>query len=131
MSRLAAALAALLAMGAAAPAAAYLADNGLPVVRAADGTILVGARGGAAGRDFFCAAGDYARRLGAAPGSQVILLARPAPAAVFNGARTARFAVRASGGRGTLLTVRTRPGESMSVAHAYQLCAMDRLLDLR
>jgi hypothetical protein len=68
----------LVLMLGAAPAQAFVAENGLVVEPQSDGTVLVPWRGSSAATDFWCAAGDYAARvLGKSPGEDIWRLSAP------------------------------------------------------
>ncbi|PRY94725.1 hypothetical protein BCF33_0321 [Hasllibacter halocynthiae] len=105
---------------------AYPADNGLRVFPTDEGAV-VRSMGGAAAREFFCAAADWAVHTQGLPrGASIVLTRDVAPDPAFDGARTAYFAFGADG-RGTGLIVRPLAGESMSAAHALLICDQEGL----
>ena len=115
----------LVALAAPLPAAAFVTDNGFRTYPAADGSVIVRPVGGGAARDYFCAAGDWAREVKGAPyGATLVMTRAIARDPEFGGAFTARFTLAAPGsGEGTPgLFVRNRAGSSMSVAAARNVC---------
>lgn len=97
-------------------------NNFLVVPGPGSGEFTVLAQAGASGKDFFCAAGDYAHRRLGAPDSMRVMLVTPAgPNPAFNGQRTAGFRVVSSGEapprQGINISAR-RVGENLLVGHA-------------
>jgi hypothetical protein len=70
---------AFLLLLAASPASAFIADNDQRVLPQGDGTILVPWNGSSAATDFWCAAGDYAKRELRAQGGDTIWRLTPVP----------------------------------------------------
>ncbi|MCA8884441.1 MAG: hypothetical protein KDA50_11955 [Rhodobacteraceae bacterium] len=106
----------------------YVAQNGFRVYPGTDPTqFLVVPRGGSGGRQYFCAAGEYAwRRLGAAPADRVVVT-DPRPAG-GNGAVGFALAPRGTVESTSSITVSVaRAGESLRVVHAESLCRNDRI----
>lgn len=116
-------IAALLALSG--PAAAYVTDNGFRTYPAGDNSVIVRPLYGGSAREYFCAAGDWARRVKGAPfGSYLVMERGPARDPDFQGAFTARFALAAPGsGNGSPgIAVSRQAGTSMSVAQAQNVC---------
>lgn len=127
--QIAASLAALLAISACSPAAqtarmdsVFRAMNGYLVEPGpGSGQFTVRGQAGASGRDFFCAAGDYAyRRLGAPPVDRVELITNVGRNPAYNGQRTGTFRVvtKEEVPPRTGLSVSMKAGENLQIAHA-------------
>ena len=102
-----------------------VARNGLSVAPAASG-FEVFARAGLPGAAFFCAAGDFARRAGAASNRRVMVSRPLGPSVGRPGQRSVGFVLAPPDGAfvqrgGILLNVRTT-GANVSVGHAVALC---------
>ena len=107
------------------PAAAYVTDNDFRTYPVGENSVIVRPLHGGAARDYFCAAGDWARQIKGAPyGSYLVMTRGPARDPDFQGAFTAEFTLAPPGsGEGSPgLAVSSRAGTSMSVAQARNVC---------
>lgn len=96
-------------------------NNYLVVPGPGAGEFTVLGQAGAAGRNFFCAAGDYAyRRLGAPQADRVMLVSSVGRNPAYNGQRTGTFRVvtEAEAPPRTGVSVSTKAGENLQIALA-------------
>ena len=124
-------LAAMATLTAPLPAAAFVTDNDFRTYPAGPDSVIVRPMGGGSARDYFCAAGDWARRVKGAPyGAYLVMTRSIARDPDFRGAFTAEFTLAApgSGDGAPGLFVANRAGTSMSVAHARNVCFAHILL---
>ena len=115
-------------------AMAWKADNRHIVNPVSDTVFEVVGRPGSGGVEFWCAAGDYARRvLGAKATQKVYLVRGPAPAQTRHWNRAVLFSLEAPEGAnlntGLSLSV-TQVGENLSAASAQAYCMDDKFLDI-
>jgi hypothetical protein len=108
-------------------AVAWVADNRQTVNPVTDTVFEVVAKAGSGGMDFWCAAGDYARRaLGAPPTQRVYVVRERGAAVTLNRRSAAHFSLLAPEGAdtapGIFLSV-TRVGENLSAAAAQAYCS--------
>jgi hypothetical protein len=114
-------------------ALAWKANNRHTVNLVSDTEFEVVGRPGSGGPEFWCAAGDYARRvLGAAATQRVYLVRGPAPALTQNWNRAVLFSLDvpqdADLRTGITLSV-TRVGENLNAASAQAYCMDFKVLD--
>lgn len=105
----------------------FVARNDLTVVPFAENGFEVLARPGTVGRDYFCAAGDFALRMRGARAADRVVITQPDGPSRFNpGGRAASFAIAPAGTiprqePGITVPAR-RAGTNYTVAHARALC---------
>lgn len=114
-------------------APAWQADNRHFVNPISDTVFEVVGRSGSGGPEFWCAAGDYARRaIGAVPTQRIYLVRGPAPAITRNWNRAVLFSLtqpqEVDLTPGYTLSV-TRVGENLIAASAQEYCADNKMRD--
>ncbi|MFT7597003.1 MAG: hypothetical protein ACI8R4_004346 [Paracoccaceae bacterium] len=114
-------------------ALAWQADNRHFVNPVSDGVFEVVGRSGSGGPEFWCAAGDYARRaIGASATQRIYLVRGPAPAITRKWNRAVLFSLTEPQGAdltpGYTLSV-TRVGENLIAASAQNYCSDYKMLD--
>ncbi len=116
--------AALLALGLAAPASAFTAQNGLIVQPDGPAAFTVPWRGKSGPTDFWCAAGDYAvRKLHLSPTALVYRASEPPR----RSGEAIRFTLRAGeAASSTGLAVLGAKGAGLSAGHAQSFCELVR-----
>lgn len=112
---------------------AWLADNRHTVEPISESVFEVVGRSGSGGPEFWCAAGDYARRaLGASAAQRVYLVRGPAPAITRDWNRAVLFSLvqpqDADLTPGFNLSV-DRVGENLNAAMAQSYCSDYKVLD--
>lgn len=114
-------------------AGAWTAENRHKVALISDSVFEVVGRPGSGGQEFWCAAGDYARRvLGAAAAQRVYLVRGPAPAQTRNWNRAVLFSLTPPSGAnlepGITLSV-NRIGDNLNATLAQSYCNINRTLE--
>jgi len=110
-------------------AGAWTARNYHKVAPVSDTVFEVVGRAGSGGQEFWCAAGDYSRRvLGASVTQRVYLVRGPAPAQTQNWNRAVLFSlvppVGVDPGTSLFLSLK-RVGDNLSASAAQQYCQRD------
>lgn len=114
----------LLALGLAAPASAFTAQNGLIVQPDGPAAFTVPWRGRSGPADFWCAAGDYAvRKLHLSPAALVYRASEP-PRRSGEAIRFTLHAEEAASSTG--LAILGAKGAGLSVGHAQSFCEIKR-----
>ena len=114
----------LLALGLAAPASAFTAQNGLIVQPDGPAAFTVPWRGKSGPADFWCAAGDFAvRKLHLSPAALIYRASEP-PRRSGEGIRFTLHAEDAASGTG--LAVLGARGAGLSAGHAQSFCEIVR-----
>ena len=113
-------------------AGAWTAPNDHKVAAVSDAVFEVVGRPGSAGQEYWCAAGDYSRRvLGARANQRVYLVRGPAPAQTRNWNRAVLFSLSPpdnAQSRAMLFLSVKRVGDNLSTAAAQQYCQRDLLI---